>query len=93
MSRELIDEIIDNITESEQDDFGDLLETVIEYGFADENALCSIFDMDSSELDELVSGSESLTEKQWTKYCLLLSKYLRKIRKNYERLYFSAKRK
>lgn len=93
MSRELIDEVLDTISISNADNFSEILETVVEYGFADENDLCDVLDIDETTLDELVSGSDELTTKEWRNYKSRLSRYLKGERKKYERLYFSDKRK
>lgn len=61
---------------------------IIEYGFADENDLCSVLEVDDSELDELLSTSESLTHKQFKKIVSKLVSFLKAERKNYERLYY-----
>lgn len=78
---------MENIKESEIDDFSDILETTVEYGFADGDILCELFQVDAATLDELVSGSDTLTVKDWKIYCKQLLKYLKKQRPNYERLY------
>jgi hypothetical protein len=61
--------------------------SVVEYGVCDGEILCELFQVDAATLDELVSGSDTLTVKDWRTYSKLLLKYLKKQRPNYERLY------
>jgi hypothetical protein len=88
VSREVIDELMETLKTSRIDDFADILESVVEYGFAAEVDLCKAFEVESSDLDGLVSGSENLTDKQWKKYSTALYRYLKRIRGSYERLYY-----
>lgn len=91
MSREVLDEIIENIEIGEMESFPDILESIFEYGFADENDLCKLFDIESSDLDDLVSTSDHLTESLHRTYSRSLIKYLKKARKSYDTLYYSKR--
>lgn len=69
----------------------EIIESMVEYGFADENKLCELLDVDDSELDELVTSSDHITKKTYKTYTASLTSYLKRIRKNYERLYYAQK--
>jgi DNA-directed RNA polymerase subunit F len=91
MSRELLDEYLEKIDEDE--DLGEIIEGLVEYGFADENDLCKALDISPEALDELVSSTYSWDEKADKRLRRLLTNHLKKVRKSYERLYYSSKNK
>lgn len=79
------------IIESDKENLPEIIESMVEYGFADENSLCETLDIDDSELDALVSSSDHISVKQFNTYAKSLVAYLKRIRKNYERLYYAQK--
>lgn len=91
MSKELIDEFIDLITESEQDDFPSILNELMRYGFIDDIQLAELLELDLEDLDDLLDSADHLTDKEWKAYCNKLKKYLTKEKAKYARLYYRAK--
>ena len=88
MSKELIDDILDRIAESEQEEFPEIVEDILSYGFIEDVVLGELFDMELDDLDSLLRDAEFLTHKQWKSYCSKLKSYLNKEKKKYTRLYY-----
>lgn len=92
MSREVIEEIVENLSESEKEDFPEILESIIEYGFLDDTTLPTLLDLEMDDVDNLLCSSEDLTDKAWKSHKAKLVKFLKKESKKYERLYYADKK-
>ena len=90
MAQEILDELIEWLPDSEQDDFPKILEQVIYFNFIEDTTLSELLDIELDDLDELLSSSEHLTPKVWKGYRNKVLSYLKKERKRYERLYYSG---
>jgi hypothetical protein len=87
LSREVIDELIENLT-TDSDSFPEVVEEIVSYGFADENELCEALDVEESVIDKWVTDSTTFSIKDYKKYAPVLTRFLKKIRKQYDTLYF-----
>lgn len=90
MSREVIDELIDYLAESEKENFPEILESIIEYGFLDDTSLPTVLQLEMDDVDDLLSSSESLTTKEWKTHKAKLTGFLKRERKSYDTLYYRA---
>lgn len=91
MSREILDDLVEELGYSEKDEFPKYLEQILYYGFLEDTALATLLETELDDLDELLSSSEHLTLKEWKSYRSKIVRYLKKERKKYETLYYRSK--
>lgn len=90
MNKEIIDEIIEDLQVAENKDLAEILEKCVSYGFLDENSMSKMFDVDLTDVDDLISDTSELTKLQFSTYRKLVIKYLSRERKKYSRLYYKG---
>ena len=88
MSREVLDDFADELSESSQEDFPKFVEQVLFYGFIEDTDLAELLDIDLNDIDDLLSSAEHLTTKEWKTYRSRILAYVKKERKKYETLYY-----
>lgn len=91
MSKELLDEILEQIDEEEQESFAVIIDNVLAYGFIEDVDLAELFELELDELDDILRDPECLKVKVWKSYCRKLKSYLKKERNKYTRLYYKDK--
>lgn len=90
MSQEILDDLIDELAESEQEELPSILEKVLYFNFLDDTQLSTLLDLDLTDIDELLTSAEHLTVKEWKLYRKRILASLKKERKRYERLYYKS---
>lgn len=91
MSREILEEIISELEDAEKDEVSALLNKIMEYNFADDIKIAELLKIDSTDLDDLLTYSGDLTNKQTNSYCRALIRFLSNENKKYERIYYKQK--
>ena len=92
MSIEIITDLMAKIKSSHKAEFSEILDECFEYSLIEDTTLATLFEMDISDLEELMTDSSSLSKTDWNKYANKLYKYLKKESASYSILYYKDQR-
>jgi uncharacterized protein YqgQ len=90
VSVELIEDLIVELKEGDLERFPSLVYQAIELSFVNEVELADIFDMEMSDLEELLDYGIT-DQKKYTTYRARLVKHLKKEKDQYKHLYYSQR--